>query len=75
MENGRIAFWDLRTQEKLPDLVSLVSENSNFLPIIDLKKKDQFLFSIGLEGRICKWDARKLEQPIMIQDIFCLSEK
>ena len=38
MENGRIAFWDLRSQEKMPDLVSLVSENSNFLPIIDIKK-------------------------------------
>ncbi len=74
MENGRIALWDLRSDKKLPDLISLVSEKSHFLSVIDLKKKGNFLFSVGMEGRICKWDMKKLEQPILFQDVFCLSD-
>ena len=74
MENGRIAVWDLRTNRNLPNLTSLVSEKSNFLPIIDIKKKDNFLYTVGLEGRFCKWDPKKLEQPIIYKDLFCKSD-
>jgi hypothetical protein len=74
MENGRIGVWDLRTPDNLPNLTSLVSDKSNYLPIIDIKKKDDFLFTLGLEGRICKWDPKKLEEPIIYKDLFCKSD-
>ena len=49
--------------------MSIVSENSNFFSLIDLKLIDNFLFTIGFEGRICKWDSRKLDKPIILHDI------
>lgn len=36
---------------------------------------DNFIFTVGFEGRICKWDSRKLQQPIIIQDLYCVNEQ
>lgn len=74
LANGKIAIWDLKSDRNLPESVSKVSPDSNFLPIIDLKKIGSNLFSIGQEGRICKWDARKLDEPIFHLDLFCQTD-
>lgn len=74
LENGRVAVWDLRSQKSLPDTLSKLTETSNYLSIIDLKKNRTNLFTVGQEGRVCKWDARKLEEPIFHIDLFCLTD-
>lgn len=71
LDNGRITIWDLRSDKQLPDLISRVSEKTNFLPIIDIKTQGQFLYSLGLDGRFCKWDSRRPEEPFSFIDMFC----
>lgn len=65
----------MRSENLFPEIVSYVQESANYLPIIDIKKVDNFIFSVGFEGRVCKWDARKLEAPIIIQDLYCINEQ
>lgn len=74
LDNGRVAVWDLRTEKTAPDMISKIGEKSNYLPIIDIKKRGDEVFTVGLEGRICKWDARKFEEPLFFFDTLCLSE-
>lgn len=74
LENGRVAVWDLRTQKSLPDTLSKLNDTSNYLSIIDIKKNRTNLFTVGQEGRVCKWDVRKLDEPIFHIDLFCLAD-
>lgn len=70
LDNGKVALWDLRTQRALSEVTTKVGEKSNYLPVIDLIKNGNFAFSLGLEGRLCKWDLRKFEEPILFHDIY-----
>jgi WD40 repeat protein len=74
LDNGRVAIWDIRTEKANPDLISKITEKANYLPIIDIKKRSEEVFTVGLEGRICKWDARKLEEPLFSFDLLCVPE-
>ena len=74
LENGRIAVWDLRTQRPLPDTLSKLTDTSNYLSIMDIKKIKTNLFTVGQEGRVCKWDVRKLDEPIFHLDLFCVAD-
>lgn len=74
LENGRIAVWDLRSQKSLPDTLSKLTDTSNYLSIIDIKKHKTNLFTVGQEGRVCKWDVRKLDEPIFHHDLFCVAD-
>lgn len=74
LANGRIAVWDLRTQKSLPDTLSKLTDTSNYLSIVDIKKNKTNLFTVGQEGRVCKWDVRKLDEPIFHIDLFCVAD-
>ena len=74
IDNGRIALWDLRTQKPNPNSMSSPRDKIAFMPVIDLKKRENSIFSIALEGRIHKYDARKLDEPIFSMDLFVVSD-
>jgi WD40 repeat protein len=74
IENGRIALWDLRTQKPAPDAMSSPKDKISFMPVIDLKKRENDIFSVALEGRIHKFDARKFYEPVFSMDMFVMSE-
>jgi len=54
---------------KKPDQLSLVSMTSSSLAIMDLKKIDNLIYTLGKDGKIAKWDYRKLEKPIVNTEI------
>lgn len=74
LDNGRIALWDLRAQKQTPDSMSSPRDKIAFMPVIDLKKRENDIFAAALEGRLYKYDARKLYEPIFYMDLFVVSE-
>lgn len=74
IENGRIALWDVRTHKPAPNDMSSPKDKISFMPVIDLKKRENDIFSVALEGRIHKYDARKMYEPVFSMDLFVVSE-
>lgn len=74
IDNGRIAIWDLRSSRQTPDDMTSPRDKIAFMPVIDLKKRDNDIFSVAQEGRIHKYDARKLYEPVFSMDLFVVSE-
>lgn len=74
IENGRIALWDIRTQKPAPNEMSSPKDKISFMPVIDLKKRENDIFSVALDGRILKYDARKLYEPVFFLDLFVMTE-
>lgn len=74
IDNGRIALWDLRSSKQIPDSMTSPRDKIAFLPIIDLKKRDFEIFAVAQEGRIHKFDIRKLYEPVFSMDLFIVSD-
>lgn len=69
LDSGRIAIWDLKSNQRKPNQLSFVSPTSSYLPLAGIKKIDKIIYTIGHEGRLARWDTRKLEKPIIMTDI------
>jgi hypothetical protein len=54
--------------------MSSPKDKISFMPVIDLKKRENDIFSVALEGRIHKFDARKFYEPVFSMDMFVMSE-
>ena len=74
IDNGRIALWDVRSHKHTPDAMTSPREKIAFMPVIDLKKKEHSIYAVALEGRIHKYDSRKLDEPIFSMDMFVVSD-